>query len=98
MARSETFTVEESQPRERFDSFLRTRFPAVSRGAIQRLIEQGHILVNGHRVKPTHAPRAGEVVCVVWPEPRAAIAQPEEIPLQIVFEDSDLLVLNKAPG
>jgi 23S rRNA pseudouridine1911/1915/1917 synthase len=96
--RSETFAIEESRPRERFDSFLRMRFPAVSRGAIQRLIEQGHILVNGQRVKPTHAPRAGEVVTVVWPEPRAAVAQPEEIALQILFEDGDLLVLNKPPG
>jgi 23S rRNA pseudouridine1911/1915/1917 synthase len=96
--RCETFIVDASRPRERFDSFLRLRFPAVSRGAIQRLIEQGHILVNGQRVKPTHAPRGGEVVSVVWPEPRAAVAQAEEIPLQILFEDSDLLVLNKAPG
>ena len=97
-ARSETFTIEVSRPRERFDSFLRTRFPAISRGAIQRLIEQRHILVNGQPIKPTHAPRAGEVVSIVWPEPSVAIAQPEEISLNILFEDKDLIVLNKAPG
>jgi len=96
--RSETFTIEESRPRERFDSFLRARFPAVSRGAVQRLIAQGHILVDGQPVKPTHVPRAGEVVSIVWPEPRTAIAQPEEMPLHILFEDQDLVVLNKAPG
>ncbi len=96
--RDETFIIEQSLPRDRLDSFLRTRYPAVSRGTIQRLIEQGHIRINDHPVKPTHAPRAGEVISVVWPEPRAAEAQPEKIPLNILFEDQDILVLNKAPG
>ncbi len=96
--RNETFSIEQSLPRERFDTFLRERFPAVSRGAIQRLIEQGHILVNGIAVKPTHTPRAGDVVSIHWPEPKVAEAKPEKIPLNIIFEDADLLVLNKAPG
>ena len=96
--RSETFTIEQSLPRERLDSFLRARYPAVSRGAIQRLIEQGHIRVDNQSVKPTHTPRAGEIVSVVWPEPRAAVAQPEHIPLEILFEDKAIVVLNKRPG
>jgi 23S rRNA pseudouridine1911/1915/1917 synthase len=97
-ARSETFTIERSLPAERLDKFLSEHFPAVSRGAIQRLIEEGHIKVNGRAVKPTHSPRAGEEVSVHWPEARPAEAQPEDIPLDILFEDKDLLVLNKAPG
>jgi 23S rRNA pseudouridine1911/1915/1917 synthase len=96
--RSETFSIEQSLPRERLDTFLRQRFPAVSRGTIQRLIDEGHILVGGKQVKPTHTPLAGEVVSIHWPEPKAAEAQAEEIPLEIIYEDSDLLVLNKAPG
>src|SRR6185295_14148973 len=56
------------------------------------------IKVNGRTVKPTHAPRAGEQVEVHWPEARPAEAQPEEIPLEIVFEDKCLLVLNKPAG
>lgn len=96
--RSETFQVEQSLPRERLDLFLREKFPAVSRGALQRLIEEGHILVDGRQVKPTHAPRAGEVVTVTWPEPKSAEAKPEQIPLEVIFEDKDLLVLNKGPG
>jgi 23S rRNA pseudouridine1911/1915/1917 synthase len=96
--RSETFTVEKSLPDERLDTFLRSRFPAVSRGTIQRLIEGGHITVNGQTVKPTHRPRAGEVVQVCWPEARPAEAQPEEIPLNLLYEDDDLLVVNKPPG
>ena len=96
--RRQTITVEKSLPSERLDVFLRSQFPAASRGAIQRLIEEGHIKVNGRAVKPTHHPRAGEVVDVYWPEARSAEARPEELPLEIIFEDDDLLVLNKAPG
>ena len=97
-ARSETFTLEKSQPGERLDKFLCSRFPAVSRGAFQRLIDEGHVTVNGQSVKPTHPPRLGEVIAVTWPEARPAQAQPEDIPLDILFEDKDLLVLNKPPG
>jgi 23S rRNA pseudouridine1911/1915/1917 synthase len=97
-SRTEVLTIEHSLPTERLDTFLRGKFPAVSRGAIQRLIEQGHIKVNGRIVKPTHTPRAGEQVEVYWPEARPAEAQPEEMPLDILFEDEALLVLNKPPG
>ena len=96
--RTEQFTIENSRPGERLDVFLRERFPAVSRGAMQRLIEQGHVRVNGQWVKPTHTPRAGEEVFVHWPEPRPAEAQPEAIPLDILFEDKSLLVVNKPAG
>jgi 23S rRNA pseudouridine1911/1915/1917 synthase len=97
-SRSEVLTIEHTLPSGRLDTFLRGKFPAVSRGAIQRLIEQGHIQVNGRTVKPTHTPRAGEQVEVHWPEARAAEAQPEEMALNVLFEDETLLVLNKPPG
>ncbi|MCX6914038.1 MAG: S4 domain-containing protein [Verrucomicrobia bacterium] len=86
-SRSEVLTIERSLPSERLDTYLRDKFPAVSRGAIQRLIEQGDIRVNGRIVKPTHTPRTGEQVEVHWPEARAAVAQPEAIPLNILYED-----------
>lgn len=98
MPRTEVFIIERTLPSERLDTFLRTRFPATSRGAIQRLLEEGHIRVNGHTVKPTHTPRAGEEVRVEWPEARPAEAQPEQIPLEVLFEDDALLVLNKPAG
>jgi len=96
--RTETLTIEHSLPGERLDTFLRRKFPAASRGAIQRLIEQGHILVNGQKTKPTHSPRAGETIRVEWPEARPAEAQPEDIPLDVLFEDEALVVLNKPAG
>ncbi len=97
-ARTEILTIERSLPNERLDTFLRSRFPAVSRGAIQRLIEEGHIRVNGHTVKPTHTPRAGDRVEVEWPEAKPAEAQPEAMRLNVLFEDDALLVLNKPAG
>ncbi len=97
-ARNDTVVVERSLPNERLDSFLRAQFPAVSRGAIQRLIEEGHITVDGKRVKSTYSPRAGERIDIYWPEPRAAEARPEDIPLDVLYEDSYLLVINKPPG
>jgi 23S rRNA pseudouridine1911/1915/1917 synthase len=97
-SRTELLTIEKSLPSERLDAYLRTRFPAVSRGTIQRLMEEGHIQVNGRPVKPTHSPRAGDQVQVHWPEARPATALPEQIPLTILFEDDCLLVLNKPPG
>ena len=74
------------------------KFPAASRVALQRLIDQGHIRVNGQTVKPTHHPHAGEQIEVHWPEARPAEAQPENIPLDILFEDESLLVVNKPAG
>jgi 23S rRNA pseudouridine1911/1915/1917 synthase len=96
--RTEIVVIEHTLPAGRLDSYLRGKFPAVSRGAIQRLIEQGHIRVDGHTVKPTHTPRAGEQVMVHWPEAQPAEAQPESMPLEILFEDEALLVLNKPAG
>ncbi len=96
--RSEIIVVEKTLPNERLDTFLRQKFPAASRSAIQRLIEEKNVLVNGRAVKPTHRPVAGEKIELRWPEPRVAEAQPEDIPLDVLFEDKHLLVLNKPAG
>jgi 23S rRNA pseudouridine1911/1915/1917 synthase len=90
--------IERSCPGERLDHWLRARLPNLSRGAIQRLIEQGDVRVNGKAVKSTHTPRAGESVEVRFPEPKQAEALAEEIPLDVLFEDATLLVVNKPPG
>jgi len=95
---TQTLTIGSSDPGERIDSYLRQFFPGVSRKQLVRLIREGHILVDGQQVKPRQFPKAGQVVTVSWPEPRAPIAEPEEIPLNILHEDDDLLVMNKDPG
>jgi 23S rRNA pseudouridine1911/1915/1917 synthase len=91
-------TVAQTLPLERLDAFLRTQFPGVSRGTIQRLLAEGHIRVNSRPAKPSHHPRAGEIVSVSWPAAQPAGAQPEDIPLEILYEDEDLLALNKPAG
>ena len=97
--RTETLlVVEKTMPHERLDTFLRAQFPTLSRGAIQRLIQQGDIRVAGKPVKASHPPRAGEKIEIHWPDARPATAQPQEMPLDVLFEDDDLLVLNKPPG
>ncbi len=97
--RNETILrVERTLPQERLDTFLRAQFPTLSRGAIQRLIQQGDIRVDGKSVKATHHPRAGEKIGIHWPDARPSTAQPQEIPLDILFEDDDLLVISKPPG
>jgi 23S rRNA pseudouridine1911/1915/1917 synthase len=97
-SRTEQLTVEKSLPSARLDKFLGDKFPAVTRGTLQRLIEEGHIRVNGKAVKATHHPHAGETIEVHWPEAKPAEAQPEKIALDILFEDKSLLVVNKAAG
>src|SRR6266545_844319 len=92
------FIVEKTLPCERLDTFLRSQFPTLSRGAVQRLIEQGDIRVDGDPIKATHHPRAGERIEIHWPAAKPATARPQELPLDILFEDADLLVLNKPPG
>lgn len=96
--RTETFEVPVSEPNERLDAYLVQRYPVASRGTIQRLIKDGDIRVDGKQVKPNHHPKAGEQITVSWPAPRSAEAQPEDIPLDILHEDEDLIVLNKPPG
>ena len=90
--------VEKTMPHERLDTFLRAQFSTLSRGAIQRLIQQGDVRVAGKPVKASHPPRAGEKIEIHWPDAKPATAQPQEMPLDVLFEDDDLLVLNKPPG
>ncbi len=96
--RIETFVVETSRPGLRLDAWLRERLPGVSRMQLLRLIREGAVRVNDAPCKPTHAPRAGDLVTITWPAPRAAAVPPRALPLAILYEDAHLLVLNKAPG
>ncbi|MDA1272630.1 MAG: RluA family pseudouridine synthase [Verrucomicrobia bacterium] len=96
--RSETVFVTDLYVNQRLDTFLRSRFAAVSRETIRRLIDQGEIRVDGGTVKPSHRPVYGERIDVHWPEPKSLNVKPEEIPLDILYEDDGLLVLNKTAG
>ncbi len=93
-----SFVIDGILPGVRLDVFLREKLPEVSRGSIQRLLAEGRIRVDGKIVKPAWPPRNGQTVTVEFPEARLAEAQPEEMPLEILFEDESLVVLNKPAG
>lgn len=98
MGRHDAFTVEVSMPGRRLDQFLHERLPETSRGEIQRLIGEGCVRVNGRTPKASQKPKSGDVITLEWPDPVAAEVVAQDIPLDLLFEDDDLLVLNKPPG
>lgn len=98
MLEMDVFTVEQSLPGQRLDRFLQGRYESSSRGEIQRLLAQGCIRVNGRPPKPAQTPRAGDLVEINWPDPVPPTVAAQEIPLEILFEDADLVVVNKRPG
>ena len=90
--------VPAAAPEERLDLFLRTRCPELSRSRIQTLIKAGEILVNGTEVRQSYLVQPGDEIAVVLPAPAALEASPQDLPLAIVYEDADLLVVDKAAG
>ena len=83
---------------QRLDIFLSNRFSDHSRSYYQKLIKSGQILVNGEVVKPSHMLIENDKIYIVIPSPSPTSIQPENIPLNIVFEDEHLLVINKPAG
>ena len=94
-----SLTVAE-QAGERLDRVLQEALPHLSRTAVQRLIEEGHARVGGRTARAGYKVRRGEVVEWTLPEVEAApdTLEAEAIPLDVVFEDEDLLVINKPRG
>ncbi len=82
----------------RLDHFLVSVVPGQSRSHLQRLIEEGHVTVNGRPAKANLRLKLGVSVDIDIPEPRDPIPVPENIELPIVYEDADLVVVNKPPG
>ena len=84
---------------QRLDAFLAAQLDGVSRSRVQLLLEQGDVLVNGTRVKASLKLRGGEQIVITGePHPAPLKAVPEAIPLDIVYEDADLAVVNKPAG
>ncbi|NOY36501.1 MAG: RluA family pseudouridine synthase [Chlorobi bacterium] len=93
------FVVDAGQQPLRIDKFLLNRMENVSRTRIQGAANAGNILVNGAAVKPSYKVKPGDTITIVLPHPpREAELIPEEIPLDIIFEDDDIIVVNKAAG
>ncbi len=82
----------------RLDTVIAARLPALSRSYAGRLIRAGHVTVNGLAKKAGYVTRCGDVVRCEIPPPKPITCKPEPIPLSILYEDSDIVILNKAPG
>ncbi|MCW3100338.1 MAG: ribosomal large subunit pseudouridine synthase [Chthonomonadaceae bacterium] len=98
-----SWQITSEQTGMRLDVFLAVALPGASRAEAQRLIERGAeeadgARVNGRREKPNYRLRIGDTVTAVRPQLRSAHAEAEDLPLTIVYEDSDLLVIDKARG
>lgn len=83
----------------RIDKFLMDRLPNVTRNKVQQGIKDGFVKVNGKDVKPNYKVHAGDEIVVALPEPpRDTEIIPENIPIDVVYEDEDLLIVNKEAG
>ena len=83
---------------ERADAALARLAPDLTRSAAQRLLEEGRVLREGRPLRKNDKLQAGDVLALDLPEPQPVALEPEDIPLDIVYEDKDLLVINKPKG
>lgn len=91
-----SFVVDESG--ERLDSYLPRLVENLSRSQAQKWITDGNVVVNGNKSDKKYRVEIGDQIVVTPPEAISAVALPEDIPLEIVYEDGDLLVVNKPRG
>lgn len=82
----------------RIDKVLTTLEPEITRSQLKNLINDGHVTVNGQLVKPKYKVQFGDKISLVKPEPQSLELTPENIPLDIVYEDDDVIVVNKPQG
>ena len=83
---------------ERADQLIARLAPELTRSAAQRLLEEGAVTLNGAPIKKNYRAAAGDVLAVVLPDPEPVEAVPQDIPLDVVYEDGDVIVVNKSVG
>ena len=91
----EIFTIETDDVNKRVDVFLNEEMEDISRSALQKNIEKGNITVNGEKISKKYKLRIGDIVEAELPPPENIDIVPEDIPLDIMYEDDDLIVINK---
>ena len=83
---------------KRIDAYLSEKLEDTSRVAIQRLITNGKVLVNGKTIKASYKVQAGDKIQVEEEIPVEVSLKAQEIPLDIIYEDNDIIVINKPKG
>ena len=92
------FEVKDENVSERIDKYISSKNEDISRVMVQRLIDEGNILVNGKETKASYKVQAGDKILVKIEDPKPTELVPQEIPLDVVYEDDDILVINKQKG
>ncbi|MBQ2924810.1 MAG: RluA family pseudouridine synthase [Anaerotignum sp.] len=93
-----TFAAEKEDVGTRIDVFLAENMEDLSRSGVQKLIDEGMITLNGGKTKANYKLRERDVIDVTVPEVKEVEILPEDIPLDILYEDSDVIVVNKPQG
>ena len=88
----------EESKNQRLDAFLASSLDGLTRSQATRLIESGEVAVNGRAVSKSYKLAGGEDIAVTLPEPEPVEAVPQDIPLDVVYEDADVIVVNKPSG
>ena len=94
----EKYIVEKENVNKIIDAFLANKNPEQSRVAIQRLIENEKVLVNGKKIKPSYKIQENDEIAMEEIEPVEVALKAQEIPLDIIYEDKDIIVVNKPKG
>jgi len=98
MSPTQQLTFPEDRSPERLDAYVSECLPDISRSQLKKLIDTGFISVNGHTAKASTKLRGGEILDITLPAPEPTEALPEDIPIHILYEDQDVVVIDKAAG
>ncbi|PGM54834.1 RluA family pseudouridine synthase [Bacillus sp. AFS053548] len=92
------FTVQEDQHLERIDTFIATQNDEWSRSQVQAWLKEDFVLVNGEKIKRNYKVKQGDEISVSVPDPKPLEVKLENIPLEVYYEDADVIVVNKPRG
>ena len=98
MPETESYIVDETKAGDRMDRFLCEQEPEITRSRFQKLLKDGLVSLNGKPAKASARLNTGDLVEVVYPDPEPLEILPENIPLSILYEDEDILVVDKPRG
>ena len=92
------YKIRQDEQNIRLDKIIASIDNSISRTSVQRLIEEGKILVNKKQEKPSYKVNEGDIIKIEKEEPQEIDLKPQEIPIDIIYEDKDILIINKAKG
>ena len=92
------YKIRQDEQNIRLDKIIASIDNSISRTSVQRLIEEGKILVNEKQEKPSYKVNEGDIIKIEKEELQEIDLKPQEIPIDIIYEDKDILIINKAKG